>query len=47
MEVEDLNPFWMCWVDSNDDVIIITKTSCITCLERKLNLKVVKKWSIK
>ena len=38
--------FTMLLVDSDEDVIIVTAKSCLTCAEQKLGLKILKKWSI-
>ncbi len=41
----DSHDYYLCLVNTNEDLLIITKESCIICLETKLKLTVLKKWS--
>ena len=38
--------FVICWIDSDEDVIIMTKNSCRKCTETKLGAKIIKEWKI-
>lgn len=39
-------PYYMLFVQSNEDVILVLNDCCLTCFESKTNDRILKKWLI-